>query len=94
MAIETTEPHPFTRASSRTDRPEGLTEDEAKAYIKGYAAGCLSYHRKHGNPSPTYAVANEWERHPTAHRKGLAELAAYQRRTAAYLAARAQGVAA
>src|SRR5207244_4304435 len=92
LPTDTTEPHPFVRASAVLDMPEGLDRGERQAYLRGYACACLAYHRKHGNPSPTYARANEWDRHPGAHKKGLAELAAYRERTDAFLAARSQGV--
>lgn len=103
IAVGITEPHPFVRPSATLDMPAGLTPDERKAYVKGYAAGCLTYVKKNGVPradgdartSKTVHAAlvaatrqAEWDRHPAAHRKALSELAAHRDRTEAYLAAR------
>lgn len=101
VTTPTTAPHPFVRASAVLDRPDGLDRGERRAYNRGYAAGCLTYVKKHGIPrGDTYAAIvsatrqAEWDRHPAAHTKGLAELAAYRRRTEAYLAGRAVAAAA
>lgn len=88
--------HPFIRASAVLDMPSDLSRDERKAYVKGYAAGCMTFVKKHGIPRGDDLVAAtkeaEWERHPVAHRKGLLELAAWRTRTAAFLADRSATV--
>lgn len=43
------------RASAVLDRPNGLTKDEERAYVKGYAAACVRYARRYGIPSVTPA---------------------------------------
>lgn len=76
------------RASATLDRPDGLDMYENKAYLRGYAAACLTFVKANGIPEPGDCredlFANtrnaEWERHPAAHKKGLAELAAYRLR--------------
>jgi hypothetical protein len=80
----TTSPTPFVRASAVLDMPPALDKYERRAYVRGYAAGCMTFVKKHGIPRGENLVkatkAAEWERHPAAHRKGLAELAAYRER--------------
>lgn len=104
--VKTTTPTPGTvpvgRASALTDMPAGLDDLAAKAYVKGYAKGCMTYTRKHGAPSITgsrgvvvdrvelrrITRAHEWDRHPTAHKAGMRELNAHQaRRTPADVSA-------
>lgn len=96
----TTPQSPFVRASAVLDRPAGLDPDERRAYSRGYAAACLTFVKKVGIPQgeglPALHKATrqaEWDRHPAAHKKGMAELAAYQERTAVYLAARSARLA-
>lgn len=86
-AGSTTLPNRFMRANAVIDRPANLTPLERKAYLRGYAAGCLTYVKKRGIPrGDTYAelVQNtkeaEWDRHSAAHKKGMAELAAWRLR--------------
>ncbi|HET6917239.1 MAG TPA: hypothetical protein VFH56_14190 [Acidimicrobiales bacterium] len=80
---------PFQRASSLMDMPTDLDRFEVRAYVKGYAKGCLTYVRKYGAPSITgqpvdrselhrKTVEHEWDRHETAHKAGMRELAKYQ----------------
>ena len=88
ITTPTTGTVPVGRASALTDMPHGLDDLAAKAYVKGYAKGCMTYTRKHGAPSITgsrgvvvdrvelrrITRAHEWDRHPTAHRAGMREL--------------------
>ena len=92
--IEPEVTRPTQTHNSRTDRPVGLTRDEERAYVQGYARGCLAYVRKHGgaamtvragekaSPGALAALArdHEAERHPTAHRAALASLRAWLRK--------------
>lgn len=75
----------FGRANVYTDMPPGLTGMEEKAYIRGYAKGCMRYTRKHGAPAiqglpvdkdelRRMTIAHGWDQQPTAHRAGMAEL--------------------
>ena len=74
------------RPDSRTDRPDGLTLDEARAYVRGYAAAALRYAKSHGIPAAGSDLAElrdntaayERDRHPTCHRAGMRELQKWQ----------------
>lgn len=39
------------RADALTDMPAGLDRDAQRAYVRGYAKGCMCFTRKHGAPS-------------------------------------------
>lgn len=84
----TTAPTGTVRANAVIDQPIDLDHYERKAYLKGYAAACLTFVKANGIPNRGDSVAemhantrhDEWERHPAAHKKGMAELAAYRLR--------------
>ena len=79
---------PDVRASADLDVPRGLSDLERWSYVRGYARGCLVYARKYGTPTMTgdvdraelhaVTVRHEWDRHPSAHKAGLAELNRWQ----------------
>lgn len=78
------------RASATTDMPDGLTREEAKQYIAGYAKGAWA--RRAGLPQmqltedgePDWAglteqmKAFEWARHPSCHQAGMKRLTEYR----------------
>lgn len=80
------------RADAVIDRPAGLNHLERQAYVRGYAKGCMAWVKKHGSPAirrkPGEAVDvaalrdrtidHEWDRHPSAHKAGMAELKRWQ----------------
>lgn len=75
------------RASALLDMPPVRDRYEHKAYVRGYAMACLTYVKRNGIPFAddlrTLSEATraaEWDRHPAAHKKGMAELRKHLRR--------------
>ena len=79
---------PGVRPDSRTDRPAGLDRLESVAYVRGYARGCMAYVKKNGIPRGddlrAATIERDWDRHPSAHKAGLRELAREHEARAAY----------
>lgn len=72
------------RASAVLDMPLVRDKHERRAYVRGYAQGCLTFVKKTGIPEPDdlrslsqVTREAEWARHPAAHKKGLAALKKY-----------------
>lgn len=91
--------NPFTRVTPLTDMPKGLTPDEHRAYIRGYAKGAMVYVRKYGTPGLSgrratkailrqRAIEHEWDRHPSCHRAAMNELQIWREKYADYVAER------
>lgn len=105
MVAQTIEAMPRTTRTrthtEHTDQPDGLTLEESRAYVRGYARGCMAYVKKNGaasvsleGPAPAAGTperralgiqlaeltrAHEEERHPSAHRAGMAALRKYRK---------------
>lgn len=89
---------PNLRASAVIDRPRGLDKHERRAYVRGYAEGCMRYVKTHGCPTlgedrdrealHRAVLDYEWDRHPVAHKAGMAELRKHRARVEAYQGSR------
>ena len=94
----TSEPNRFQRATALLDMPPGLTGWERAAYVRGYALGITSYHRRNkvGSLGTDWGQVRrnsrtlEWDRHPDAHKAGVKELERARAHRAAYEADRAR----
>ena len=47
------------RASAFTEMPDGLDRDERRAYIRGYARGCMTYAKKFAAPTATLELPED-----------------------------------
>lgn len=92
---------PKHRPDALTDMPAGLTVEERKAYVRGYARGAMAYTKKHGGPR-----GDTWEavhastlaymqaRHAACHTAGMKMLNIWRERWSEYRQAVAAAAAA